>query len=88
MERIEITPTDTNLFDIIKQVSQNRISVELTEGQVPVARIVPVDSGNTMAALDRAMRDSARLGDDAEAFAEDVLSIRQSLGELDDPWDS
>ena len=41
-----------------------------------------------MVDLDRALRDCTRLGSDAEQFALDVLSVRQSIGELDDPWES
>jgi hypothetical protein len=41
-----------------------------------------------MVELDLALRENVSLGDDAEAFAQDVLSVRQALGELDDPWES
>ena len=53
-----------------------------------MAIIVPIDKPTTMADLDRALLECARLGDDAEAFSKDVLSVRQSIGELDDPWES
>jgi antitoxin (DNA-binding transcriptional repressor) of toxin-antitoxin stability system len=88
MERIEISNSNVSLSDIVKHVSRDRISIELSEGQVPVAIIVPIDKPTTMADLDRALRECARLGDDAEAFSKDVLSVRQSIGELDDPWES
>lgn len=41
-----------------------------------------------MAELDRALRECIRLNEDAESIAEDVISVRQSIGELDDPWES
>jgi hypothetical protein len=87
MERIEISE-NISLSDLVKHVSQDQVSVELSEGQVPLARIVPIDKSQSMADLDRALRDCPRLGDDAEQFAHDVLSVRQSIGELDDPWES
>jgi antitoxin (DNA-binding transcriptional repressor) of toxin-antitoxin stability system len=87
MERIEIT-ANISLSDIVKHVSRDRVSVELSEGQVPLARIVPIDKPQSMGDLDRALRDCTRLGEDAERFADDVLSVRQSIGELDDPWES
>lgn len=88
MERIEISSGKIDLSAIVRHVSQDGVSVELSEGQVPLARIVPLERRHSMAALDRAMREATRLGDDAESFASDVLSVRESLGELDDPWAS
>ncbi|MEX1028229.1 MAG: hypothetical protein WD049_09530 [Candidatus Paceibacterota bacterium] len=88
MEKIEISNASINLLEIVQQVARNHVSVELSEGQVPLARIVPIDKSHSMADLDRALRAGTGLGEDAEAYAKDVLSIRQSLGELDDPWES
>jgi antitoxin (DNA-binding transcriptional repressor) of toxin-antitoxin stability system len=88
MEKIEISNTNFTLSDIVKHVSRDRVTIELSEGHVPLARIVPIATTQTMAELDRALRDCDRLGDDAESFASDVLSVRQSIGELDDPWES
>jgi hypothetical protein len=88
MERIEVSATNINLFELAHRVSLNRISVELAEGEVPLALIVPVEKPHSMTELDRALRNCVRLEEDAESFAQDVLSVRQSLGELDDPWAS
>lgn len=88
MEKIEISNTDISLAEIVKHVSRDRVTIELSEGQVPLARIIPIAKTQTMTELDRALRDCNRLGDDAESFARDVLSERQSIGELDDPWES
>ena len=86
MERIEVSTAIVNLSDIVKHVSRDQVTVELTEGQVPLARIVPIDKTHSMVELDCALRKSSGLGDDAEVYAVDVLSVRRSLGELDDPW--
>jgi len=88
MEKIEISNTNISLADIVKHVSRDRVTIELSEGHVPLARIVPIAKIQTMTELDRALRASSRLGDDAESFAHDVLSLRQSIGELDDQWES
>lgn len=88
MERIEISTTTISLSQVAKQVCRNRVPLELSEGHVPLARIVPIDKPHSLAELDRALRENSGLGNDTEAFARDVLSIRQSLGELDDPWAS
>lgn len=87
MERIEIS-ANISLSDIVKHVSRDRVCVELSDGQVPLARIVPVDKPQSMSDLDRALRECSRLGDDADLFAHDVLTVRQTIGELDDPWES
>ena len=88
MERIEISTPNISLSEIVKHVSRDRVTVELSEGQVPLARIVPVDRPRSMTDLDRALRHCTRLGEDAESFAHHVHSARQSIGELDDPWES
>jgi len=88
MEKIEISAANLNWSEIVKHVSRDRVSVELSEGEIPLARIVPIDKPRSMVDLDRALRESPRLGEDAEAFAQDVLSVRESIGELDDPWES
>ena len=88
MERIEISSTNFSLADIVKHVSRDRVTIELSDGQVPLARIVPIAKSQTMTELDRALRETCRLGDDSESFANDVLSQRQLNGELDDPWES
>ncbi len=63
-------------------------TVELADGQVPLARIVPIEPTHTVAELDKALRASSGLGEDAEDFALDVQSGKESLGKLDDPWES
>jgi len=88
MERIEISIVNVSLSDIVKHVSRDRVTVELSDGEVSLARIIPVARTRSMAELDRALRERIRLNDDAESFAEYVLSVRQSIGELDDPWES
>lgn len=88
MERIEISTSNTSLSDVVRHVSQDRVSVEVSEGQVPLAMIVPIERIRSMDDLDRALRGCSRLSEDADAFAKDVLEVRQSIGELDNPWES
>ncbi len=88
MEKIEISTTNVTLADIVKHVSRDRVIVEFSDGQIPLARIVPIEKPHSMSELDQALRDCSRLGDDADLFANDVLFVRQSLEELDDPWES
>jgi hypothetical protein len=88
MEKIEISTAKTDLTEIARYVSKNRVTIELVDGEVALARIVPLEQKHSMAELDRAMRDAQRLGEDAHSFATDVLSARPSIGELVDPWES
>lgn len=88
MEKIEISTAKLDWSEIERQVSRDRVSVELSEGEIPLARIVPIDKPRSMGDLARVLREVPRLGEDAYAFAQDVLSVRESIGELDDPWES
>lgn len=88
IEKIEISAVSPTLFDLVKHVSQDGVIIEVSEKDVPLARIVPVKKTHSMESLERALRDCPRLGEDVSIFAEDVLCSRQSLGELDDPWGS
>lgn len=88
MQRIDLTTTSMSLAEMVKQVSRDRVPFEISEQQVPLARIVPIDAEHSLADLERALRELPRLGDDAEEFEREVLSTRISLGELDDPWES
>ena len=87
MEQIEVSAAGIRLAELVKRVSQDRIVVELADHATPLARIVPLERPHTLAELDQALR-TCELGNDAEAFAADVLAARQSHGELDNPWES
>lgn len=78
MERIELSAANINLSDIVKHVSRDRVIVELSEGHVPLARIVPIERPRSLADLDQALRKIAKLGDDTDSFAQDVLSVRET----------
>lgn len=88
MERIEISAAQINLPEIVRQVSRDGVAVELSDQQVPLARIVPVRRVMSMIELDRALKETETLGEDAESFARDVFAARESIGELDDPLES
>jgi hypothetical protein len=88
MEKIEISTANLSLSDVARHVSRDRVVVELSDGKVPLARMIPIEKSYSMHDLDRALRECPRLGEDAGSYANDVLSVRQSIGELDDPWES
>jgi hypothetical protein len=86
MERVEIS--DVNLVDVVKHVARDQVAVELADGQVPLAKLIPIGKKSSMSDLDRALRKNLPLVEGDQAFAQDVLSVRDSLEKLDDPWAS
>ena len=88
MERHEFLSTKIDWPNLVRHVVRDRVVVELAEGHVPVARLVPVDEPKSLSELDRALRQLPLLGDDAASFEADVNEVRSSMTELDDPWES
>jgi len=88
MERHEFLSSKIDWPNLVRHVVRDRVVVELAEGQIPVARLVPIERPKTLADLDRALRQLPLLGDDAECFESDVNEVRSSMKELDDPWES
>jgi len=89
MERHEISTEKIDWPELVRHVACERIIVELSEGQRPIAMLVPIERRKTMAELDAALRLLPRLGaDDATSFEADIQEVRASMSELDDPWES
>lgn len=64
-------------------------------GQIPVGRIVPLDSGDgarsaraVPAARFRALMERLPRGAEDDGAAEAALEMRQAEGSLEDPWES
>ncbi len=88
MERQEILSPQIDWPGLVRHVARDQVTVELSEGEVPVAKLVPIERSKTMADLDRALRQIPPLGDDAKSYEEDIESFRSSLQSLDDKWES
>jgi len=88
MERHEFLSGKIDWPNLVRHVVRDKVVVELAEGQIPVARLVPIDEPKSLAELDRALRQLPPLGDDGECFEADVNEIRSTMKELDDPWES
>lgn len=89
MERINVTQAARNFSDLLNRVYYQGVSVELERNNKVIARIVPVprpDEGKPKT-LSEILASLPRLGDDAEAFAEDVMSIRRELPPERSHWD-
>ncbi len=88
MERQEILSQNIDWQGLVRHVSRDQVTVELSEGAVAVARLVPIRKPVTMAELDQMLRKLPHLGDDAVLFEKDLKNARSAIQELDDPWES
>jgi prevent-host-death family protein len=89
MERMNVTQAARNFSDLLNRVYYQGVSVELERNNKVIARIVPVSRADEAAprTLSAILASLPKLGDDAEAFAEDVLSVRRELPPERSPWD-
>jgi hypothetical protein len=87
MERHEISTEKIDWPSLVRHVVRDRVVVELADGELPIAMLVPIEQPRTMADLDAALRKIPRLGEEAISFEEDLQKIRASMTELDDPWE-
>jgi hypothetical protein len=88
LERHEISTEKINWPNLVRHVVRDKVVIELAEGELPIAMLVPIESPRTMAALDAALRQLPRIGDDATSFEANLQEVRTSMKELDDPWES
>ena len=81
IERIDVETTPLNLTELVNRVCDEGITVELERDNKVIARIVPAELTPKLQAKDLPafLASLPDLGDDAEAFAEDVLSARKLL---------
>lgn len=78
-----------NLSGLLERVFEQGISVELERGDKVVARIVPAGPTRTLCVEELAdfFASLPPLGDDAEAFAEDVVLVRRAMPLDPSPWE-
>lgn len=88
MERHEISTEKIDWPNLVRHVVRDKVVVELAEGELPIAMLVPIERPRTMAGLDSALRLIPRLGEDATSFEADLQDVEASMKELDDPWES
>lgn len=88
MEKRQLLGNDIDWRDLIRHVFHDRVVVELSEGELPVALLVPIERPKSMANLDKALRSTPRLADELSSFESDIIDGKASLNELDDPWES
>ncbi|CAN5895396.1 hypothetical protein BH24DEI2_BH24DEI2_04820 [soil metagenome] len=89
MERINVTQAARNFSDLLNRVYYQGISVELERNNKVIARIVPAEPTSKLQAKDLPafLASLPDFGDDAEAFARDVMSVRTSFPPEKEPWE-
>ena len=89
MERINVAQAARNFSDLLNRVYYQGISVELERNNKVIARLVPVRPAARLRVenLNAFFASLPKLGEDAEAFAEDVRSIRRELPPERSPWE-
>lgn len=89
MERINVTQAVRNFSDLLNRVYYQGVSVELERGNKVIARLSPASPSSTLRAEDLSdfFASLPKLGEDADAFAEDVERVREALPSERSEWD-
>ena len=86
---ISVTEAARNFADIVSRVFYRGERFILERGGKPVARLLPVPRGGRLGDLRELLDTVPRLStEEAEALGRDVNEARDSLHELNDPWES
>ena len=88
MEKINVTQAARQFSELLNRVAYQGAAFELERGGKPVARLVPVMPPGriAVASLNDFFAGLPSLGNDSEAFLQDIESVREALPEADDPW--
>jgi len=88
MERIALADAERDFSRLVQRVFSEGVTVEVKRGDQVIARITPVGPRPALQVrdLNAFLRGLPQLGEDAEAFGEDLRAIRRGLPEESDPW--
>jgi antitoxin (DNA-binding transcriptional repressor) of toxin-antitoxin stability system len=86
---MNIAEAEKNFARLVDQVYAERITIDLERDAKVIARLTPAEARTplTVGKLSEFFRSLPSLGDDADAFAEDVRAIRAEIPKEADPWD-
>jgi hypothetical protein len=87
MEKQDISIPGIDWASLVRHVAKDQVTIELAEGTVAIARVVPVTKPVSMKDFASIMSAIPSLGDDAESFANDVESVRNCFKQVADPWE-
>ena len=88
MERVSVADGIRNIESIVERVASEGVTVEFERDSRVIVRITPsmADIGPMASDLNELFASLPSLGDDAEAFANDVEEGRRSFLPEVDPW--
>ncbi len=89
MNRITVAEAARDFNALVDRVYSDGSSVELERDQRVIACLSPVLPQSTLKVRDLTafLQALPKLGDDAEAFSEDIRAVRRELPVEGDPWD-
>ena len=88
MEKQDISNPNIDWAELVRHVAKDQVTVELADGTVAIAQVVPMKRSILMKDFASMMSSLPSLGEDAASFARDVESVRNSFKEVSDPWES
>ncbi len=77
-----------NWNSILRHVVRAKTTVEISENDVPVARIEPIRRSISMSELNSVLSALPSLGTDIDSFATDIERALSEFPDADDPWAS
>ena len=86
MDRISVAEAGRHFEELVERVSRQGVTVELERDDRIVARLSPVGRRLQAKDLQRFFTSLPPLGDDADAFARDLETIRHAIPQESDPW--
>jgi len=86
---MNVAEVEKNFANLVEKVYSEGITVDLERDERIIARLVPVEPHATLTVGELAafLRNLPPLGDDADAFGQDVRAIRTELAVESNPWD-
>lgn len=88
MERKEINAENSSWNSLLRHVARDQATVEVSENDVPIARIEPIRRAVLMSELDTVLSDLPSLGTDLDSFAADIEDALNQFPDEGDPWAS
>lgn len=89
MHQLTIAEAGQDFAAIVDRVASEGIAIEIRRGESVVAYLSPAQPRSKLKVgdLNAFLENLPKLGEDAEAFSADLLTIRQEFPQESEPWD-
>ena len=89
MPIMKVSEAEKNFTALVSKVYREGVSIDLEQDNKVIARLTPAEprSPLTVDKLNAFLRSLPSLGDDADAFAQDIRAIRGEFPAESNPWD-